>query len=102
MFKLFANIVHRLIGIDDAESCRAGMRPFQIGQAHPFVKIGPLLLESVQTAVGQDDAFACHVEWQVEQQGQVGLQVGVHPVFKGKEFGAIQTAPPTLDRKSVV
>ena len=70
------------------------------GAAQVFVaagrkEVGLLLLELVERAGGVE-ARARHVERHVEQQGQVGLQVRMHPVLQRLQLGAVEAAAAAL------
>jgi len=72
------------------------MGSFEVCLSDTLVKIDTFLFELVQDPIGQHDTLAGNVEWQIEQQGQVRLQVLVHPMFQNQKLGAIETPPTTL------
>ncbi len=72
------------------------MRAFQIGLANPLMEVRAFLLEAIENPARQRDALARDFQRQIEQQGEIGLQVSVHPLLELLEFGAVQTAPSSL------
>lgn len=69
------------------------MGTFEVGLTYALMEIGAFLLEAVKNPAGQCDALARYIERQIEKQGQVGLQVPVHPMFQLLQFRPVQSAP---------
>lgn len=72
------------------------MGAFEVSLTYALVEVGAFLLEAVENPAGQRDALACHIEWQVEKQGQIGLQVPVHPMFELLKFRPVEPTPSSL------
>ena len=72
------------------------MGAFEVGLTYALMEVGAFLLEAVKNPAGQCDTLARHIEWQVKKQGQVGLQVSVHPMLQLLHFRPVQSAPSPL------
>ena len=57
------------------------------------MKIGTLLLEFVENAIGQHDTFAPHIQRQIKQQRHIRLQMLIHPMLEPETWS--DQASPT-------
>jgi hypothetical protein len=85
-----------LLGVDDLYALWRRDGALEIGASHTLVKVAPLLFEAIEFARLRDDSPARNRRRQVEQHGQVRLQVGVHPFLELRELPAFKPASAAL------